>query len=127
MCEEQCQQLLAQRYQQGSIAAKVRQRLLQQVGHFSNMELLADTLSMTSRTLRRQLLIEGTSYRELLDEVRQMLAEQWLTLGGLSQEQISERLGYSETSNFSHAFKRWTGKTPAQFRDTVAAKNRQNN
>lgn len=119
MCEQQCQQLLAQRYQQGSIAVKVRQQLLQHVGHFPNMELLADNMAITSRTLRRQLQNEGTSYRELLDEVRQMLAEQWLTLEGLNQEQISERLGYSEVSNFSHAFKRWTGKTPAQFRNNV--------
>jgi AraC-like DNA-binding protein len=116
LCEEQCQQLLAQRHQHGSIAVKVRQQLLQHIGHFSDMELLSAELAMTSRTLRRQLLSEGTSYRELLDEVRQMLAEQWLTLGGLSQEQISERLGYSEVSNFNHAFKRWTGETPAQFR-----------
>jgi AraC-like DNA-binding protein len=119
MCEQQCQQLLAQRYQQGRIAVKVRQQLLQHVGHFPNMELLAENMAITSRTLRRQLQNEGTSYRELLDEVRQMLAEQWLTLEGLNQEQISERLGYSEVSNFSHAFKRWTGKTPAQFRNNV--------
>ena len=116
LCEEQCHQLLVQRDRRGSVAVTVRRRLLQQPGHFPAMEALASGLGVTSRTLRRQLRHEGTSYRELLDEVRQMLAEQWLTLGLLSLEEISDRLGFSELSNFNHAFRRWTGQTPARFR-----------
>ncbi len=73
-------------------------------------------MAMTSRTLRRKLKQEGTSYRVLLDEVRRMLAEQWLEMGVLTLEEISDRLGFSELSNFSHAFLRWTGLTPARYR-----------
>ncbi|WP_290493137.1 AraC family transcriptional regulator [Alcanivorax sp.] len=116
LCEEQCHQLLVQRYRKGSVAARVRRRLLQQPGRFPDMEAMAEELTITSRTLRRQLAAEGTSYRVLLDEVRRMLAEQWLLLGILSLAEISERLGFSEIANFNHAFRRWTGQPPGRFR-----------
>lgn len=119
LCEEQCDQLLAQRYAQDSLAARIRRRLLQQTGHFPSAETLAEEMAMTSRTLRRQLTREGTSYRALLDEIRLMLAEQWLEMGVLTLEEISDRLGFSELSNFNHAFRRWTGQTPARFRREV--------
>lgn len=116
LCEEQCSQLLASRFVRDGAAARVRRRLLQRTGYFPTVETLAAEMAMTSRTLRRHLKQEGTSYRELLDEVRQMLAEQWLQMGVLTLEEISERLGFSELSNFHHAFRRWTGQTPARFR-----------
>jgi AraC-like DNA-binding protein len=71
---------------------------------------------MSSRTLRRRLDEEGTSFRSLLEEVRQALAEELLATGGLSLEEIAERLGYGEVSNFIHAFKRWKGVPPRQYR-----------
>lgn len=119
LCEQQCEQLLAQRRHRGGLAARVRQRLLAQPGQFPTMAALAGEWGMTPRTLRRRLHREGTRYQELLDEVRRMLAEQWLQHGGLNQEEISARLGFSDVSNFNHAFRRWTGQTPAQFRRSI--------
>ncbi|MZR63553.1 AraC family transcriptional regulator [Alcanivorax sp. DP30] len=116
LCEEQCHQLLVQRNTRGEMAARLRRRLLQHPGHFPDLESLAAEMHVSSRTLRRHLAREGTGYQELLDEVRRMLAEQWLALGILTLEEISERLGYSELSNFIHAFRRWTGQSPARFR-----------
>jgi AraC-like DNA-binding protein len=80
------------------------------------MEQLADELHMTSRTLRRRLDAEGTRFRLLQEEVRLALAEELLVIGGLTLEEIAERLGYGETSNFIHAFRRWKGVTPGQYR-----------
>ena len=54
-------------------------------------------------------------FRQLLDEVRQALAEELLATGGLTLEEIAERLGYGEVSNFIHAFKRWKGVAPRRF------------
>ena len=121
LCEEQCHQLLVQRYTRGGMAARLRRCLLQQPGRFPDLETLAADMNMSSRTLRRHLAKEGTGYQELLDEVRRMLAEQWLALGILTLEEISERLGYSELSNFIHAFRRWTGQSPARFRRGILA------
>ena len=69
-----------------------------------------------TRSLRRRLSEEGTSFRQLLEEVRQTLAEELLATGGLTLEEIAERLGYGEVSNFTHAFKRWKGLAPRQYR-----------
>ena len=71
---------------------------------------------MSERTLRRRLADAGTGYQALLDEVRQALAEEMLDTGVLSVEDVAQRLGYAEASSFIHAFKRWRGMTPSQYR-----------
>ncbi|WP_160286463.1 AraC family transcriptional regulator [Pseudomonas knackmussii] len=116
-CEEQCRALLAQRLERGGFAGRIRDRLLRTPGRLPDMEQVAEELHMTSRTLRRRLQDEGSSYRALLDEVRQALAEELLATGAIRLEEIAERLGYGEASNFIHAFKRWKGVPPGRFRD----------
>ncbi|MFE2994474.1 helix-turn-helix domain-containing protein [Nocardia sp. NPDC059246] len=71
---------------------------------------------LLARPLRRHLEAAGTSYRALLDEVRRTLAEEMLTATPLSVDDIAIRLGYAEATPFIHAFKRWTGTTPAAHR-----------
>lgn len=66
---------------------------------------------MSTRTLRRRLELEGTSFRELVDEVRQSRAEA-LIADGISVSQIAHWLGYGSSSAFVHAYKRWRGVTP---------------
>ncbi|PWU30981.1 AraC family transcriptional regulator [Pseudomonas sp. RW407] len=115
-CEEQCRALLARRQELGGLAGRIRDRLLRTPGRLPDMEQVAQELHMTSRTLRRRLQDEGSSYRALLDEVRQALAEELLGTGAIRLEEIAERLGYGEVSNFIHAFKRWKGVPPGRFR-----------
>lgn len=79
------------------------------------MPRVASQLNLSERSLRRQLHSEQTSFRQLLEEVRQALAEELLATGGLSLEDIASRLGYGESSNFIHAFKRWKGLPPSQY------------
>lgn len=116
LCEEQCQLLLAKRDGQGQVTAAVRQHLLRQPGYFPSMEEVADGLAVSTRTLRRQLLREDTHFQAVIDGVRRMLAEQWLATDMLALDAIALRLGYTDTSNFIHAFRRWTGATPAKYR-----------
>lgn len=115
-CEEQCRALLARRQVRGGLAGRIRDRLLRTPGHLPDMQTLAMELHLTVRTLRRRLDDEGSSYRLLLDEVRQALAEELLATGAIRLEEIAERLGYGEVSNFIHAFRRWKGMTPRQYR-----------
>lgn len=115
LCEEQCQRLLAKRSQHGGLAGRIRALLLERPGRLPDMEQVAAGLNMSSRTLRRRLDEEGSNFRLLLDEVRQALAEELLATGGLTLEEIAERLGYGEVSNFIHAFKRWKGVAPRRF------------
>ena len=56
-------------------------------------------------------------FRALVEEVRQMLAEEFLRLPGMKIEEIAARLGYAEPASFIHAFKRWKNISPHAFRE----------
>ena len=110
--EQQCRQLLDQRRTRRGIAAHVRARLLAQLQDPPSMDEIAAQLHVDPRTLRRQLHDQGTSYRELADEVRHTLADELLRSGGLSVSEVAGRLGYHDAAGFSRAYKRWTGRAP---------------
>lgn len=110
--EQQCEMLLNQRRQRGGLAAQVRNYLAKRAADMPSMEQAAQSLHMVPRTLRRKLLHEDTSFAELRDEVRQTLAEEYLSGPGLSVEQVADRLGYAEPTSFINAYKRWHGCTP---------------
>jgi AraC-like DNA-binding protein len=109
-------QYLAQ-FDKGSTAMRVRARLIDllSAGNVTQQD-VADSLHMSLRTLQRKLSQEGTSYKELLDETRRELANQYLRQATLSVSEVTYLLGFSEPSNFARAFKRWTGRTPSEFR-----------
>ncbi|MDT4850541.1 hypothetical protein FQZ97_846930 [compost metagenome] len=88
----------------GKVAAQIRQALIG--GVTSSLESLAETMHQSPRTLRRRLTDQGFSFRQVLDLVRAEL-DQSLELQGLNRAQIAERLGYSETTAYLHARKRW--------------------
>lgn len=81
-----------------------------------NLDLLAAELFMSPRTLIRKLSAQGTSFREILEQVRQNLAEHLLSNTHLTAAEISGLLGYQEPANFTRAFKRWTKRTPSDWR-----------
>jgi AraC-like DNA-binding protein len=66
--------------------------------------------------LRRQLDRQGTSFRELVDELRAQIAVKYLRETVMTNDDIAVALGFSDAANFRHAFRRWTSKTPSQFR-----------
>jgi AraC-like DNA-binding protein len=113
---DQCRRLIESRKARRGLASMVRDRMLPVSAKMPTMEVVADDLCMTARTLRRHLLDEGTTFAELRDEVRLTLADEFLTGPRLSIEQITDRLGYAETTSFINAFKRWRGCTPHAFR-----------
>ncbi|MCB9658914.1 MAG: AraC family transcriptional regulator [Polyangiales bacterium] len=84
---------------------------------FPDAARVAEQLGCSPRTLRRDLMAQGTSYRELADEVRCRLAIEALRSRELTVAQVGERLGYRDTANFRRAFKRWTGRVPADYRE----------
>ena len=71
---------------------------------------------MTPRMLHRRLAAENTTYRRLLGEFRARLAIEYLRTTEMRNEDIAARLGYSDAANFRHAFTRWTGKRPSDYR-----------
>ncbi len=77
---------------------------------------VAAHLKLPVRTLQRRLQAQGMSYSGLVDGVRRTLAEQYLADPDISLAQLAMRLGFSEQSAFTHAFKRWTQETPNAWR-----------
>lgn len=116
MCIQQCQMLIAKLSKQSGFVDEVRQFILSEPGVFPSLERLSERLKMSPRTLRRRLSEEGTSYQQILDEIRFRLAKQYLQETRITLEEISELLGYSDPGNFSHAFKRWSQTSPRQWR-----------
>jgi AraC-like DNA-binding protein len=116
MVTEVCERLLEDARRESGLASRVYRLLMQVPGRFDDMETLADRLDTTARTLRRRLQQEGTSYQEILDGVRCHLAKEYLRSTRMTTEDIADMLGFSEAANFRHAFKRWTGKAPSEFR-----------
>lgn len=114
-CEAQCEAILASRRARSGFAGMVRARLVARPGSLPGLETLAADLNMTSRTLHRRLAGEGTSVRQLQEEVRESLADELLD-SGLTLTQVGEALGYGEVSNFIRAYRRWKGLTPHQSR-----------
>ncbi|MPY77662.1 MAG: helix-turn-helix domain-containing protein [Actinophytocola sp.] len=115
LCEAQCRELVARRRARTGISHDVRERLINLGGADTGMDAVAAELNVSTRTLRRKLSEAGTSYRMLLDEVREALAEEMLATGALSVSDVAVRLGYAEATSFIHAFKRWKGTTPAAY------------
>jgi AraC-like DNA-binding protein len=116
--QQQCQMLIAKLTTQGHFIDDVRMLVLARPGFFPDVDYVAEKLGLSTRTLRRRLKEEGSSYRELLEEIRFGLAKEYLGETNLPMEEISVLLGYTESGNFSHAFRRWSGESPSRWRDS---------
>jgi len=81
-----------------------------------NLETIAKMHFLTARTMRRKLKEQGVTFQQLVNEELSKKSLHYLSTTNLNIEQISMRLGYSESASFIHAFKRWTGKTPKEYR-----------
>jgi AraC-like DNA-binding protein len=115
ICMAQCDVLMQRSEQRRGITAVVRTKLFRDSGAFPTLPEVAAELDMHPRTLRRRLAEEGTSFRSLLSEARSALAVDLLCNVGLTVEEVSKRLGYTDPSTFSHAFKRWHGTAPSVY------------
>ena len=118
---QQCEEMLRGLNNVEKTTAAVRQVLIQSAGDFLDVAQVARRLHMSERTLRRRLEAESTSFRSTFEEVKDLLAREYLVETQLTVAEIAHLLGYSETVNFRRAFVRWNGVTPSQFRQQQAA------
>jgi AraC-like DNA-binding protein len=81
---------------------------------------IADQLNMSRQTLYKRLKEENQTFAALLDQVRREQALSYLQDPDHSLTEMAQRLGFSELSAFSRAFKRWMGQSPAQYRSGSA-------
>lgn len=119
--EAECARLLSDLTDPGDLAVRSRRLLRKLEGQYPQMPQLARMLGVSSRTYRRRLSDLGTSYQQLLDEVRAEHARRLLCDSGLPIASIAYRLGFSDPSNFRRAYRSWTGTTPARSRRATGA------
>ena len=84
-------------------------------------ELVAKTMCMSPTTLQSKLAKRQTTFHDLLDGTRLQLARNYMQESALSITDMTFMLGFTDTSNFSRAFKRWTGQSPTDFRAALQA------
>jgi AraC-like DNA-binding protein len=87
----------------------------------ANLKNVSRDLATSSRTLTRRLGDEGLTFKKVLNESRVALAKRYLAERDLPITEVAWLVGYTEVSAFFHAFKRWTGVTPRQFRMNLNA------
>jgi AraC-like DNA-binding protein len=85
----------------------------------TSLESVASEMSMQPRTLNRRLQAEGKSFRELINEARFETARQLLAGTRMDITDIALALGYADPSGFTHAFQRWSGVAPSQWRTMI--------
>ncbi|MFT3923331.1 MAG: AraC family transcriptional regulator [Myxococcales bacterium] len=117
LAQEQCEREL-EALDRAGLEARVREVLPRAGGGVRSADEVATALGISSRTLHRKLKAEGVTFSEIADTWQHRQACVLLRDDKLSIDQVAERVGYSDVSNFNRAFRRWTGLTPAAFRKT---------
>jgi len=117
-----CEEALSRRpTNRGSFRSSVENAIVPMLPHGkARAGEIARQLGVSQRTLARRLSSEGRTFSDALENLRSDLAERYLTDEALTISQIAWLLGYQEVSAFTHAFKRWTGRTPREARSCAA-------
>jgi AraC-like DNA-binding protein len=115
MTQQMCADILDSRRARIGLAGRVRDLIVGSLRNPPSLSDAAQALQMSPRTLRRRLSLEGTTLRQLVDEVRATLAAELIAGGRLTVAEVARRLGYIEVSSFSQAFRRWYGMSPRAY------------
>ena len=118
--EKECMELSLRLKKQEVMSQKIIQEILFRRDDTPDFEYFARYLNTSPRTLRRRLKEEGTSYKKLVSGVRKEKAIKLLKTTSLPIQQIALETGFNDLPNFYRAFKRWTGKTPGDYRMEVS-------
>lgn len=107
------------RFDGARVAEKVRAELISRLpAGEPARSAVATALNLSEKTLQRRLRDEDSSYQQILDETRSELAQQYLRDRKISVCEVTFRLGFSDQSSFTRAFRRWTGVSPGEFRNS---------
>jgi len=116
--EQICQRKLLQMNEKNALGVRIHQllrELILEQHRLPSLEFTASLFNMSARTLHRHLENEGTSFKQILQEVRHALAVEAIRAGKQSIQEIAWALGYQDVANFRRAFKQWEGVSPSQF------------
>ena len=110
--------------EKSDIVNRVRTIVVEELAsHALTKQHVADRLCMSPRSLQMKLAAQDTSFQDILDSTRKSLAISYMEQRKISITEAAYLLGFSEVSNFTRAFKRWTGKSPREFRQSLGIEN----
>ncbi|BFM15500.1 ornithine utilization transcriptional regulator OruR [Maricurvus nonylphenolicus] len=112
ICEEQLQRFENQEGLLNRLQALIEDSL----DNPPSLAKAADHFCVSPRTLRRELEKLDTTYQTQLDHYRKEAAINYLKGSTLSVQEIADKMGYNDSSNFARAFRKWTGKSPGDYR-----------
>ena len=119
---EQAEKYLRSLYEQDNIAAQLKRKLAELMAEGeANADAACRALKLSRRTLQRRLRAEKTSFQKVLNEVRAVLAVNYLSHERLKSLDVAMLLGYSSISAFTTAFKSWYDMPPAEYRQKFLA------
>jgi len=117
LCEQRCAVQLQELIAGEGLKGKIVSYLAKNPGRNPSIEEVATQLNTGERTLRRRLLEEGVTYKELVKNFRLNLAREYLSNTNLPLAEVAYLVGYSGLANFHRAFAARYGSTPGQYRD----------
>ena len=116
-----CDQLMEELQLRVGLVGKVREVLIRNLARPMGFDAVAKNLQMSTRTLRRKLRQQDSTFREIIYDLRMQAAVKYLRDTDLTIDEIAFVLGFSDATNFRHAFRRWGKGTPSEFRRFDAA------
>ncbi len=114
-----CDLLMEEFHLRVGFVGKVREVLLHNLARPSSLDAVARKLQMSPRTLRRRLREENSTFRGIMNDLRMRVALKYRRDTELTMEQIASALGFSDATNFRHAFRRWDIGAPSDFRRVI--------
>jgi AraC-like DNA-binding protein len=104
------------------VVGRVREAIRAELrGGSPKLETIAKRLAMSARTLQRRLQEQGAVFNDVLDALRFEAARSYLAQDDVAGSEVAYLLGFADASAFNHAFKRWSGLTPTEYRRRAAA------
>jgi AraC-like DNA-binding protein len=118
ICQQVCNNVLTERPGESELGRKIRAACLNSPQRPPSASEIASEFGLSLRTLHRRLAEDGISFQAIVDGVRRSLAVELLENTYMAVDQIAERIGFSDATSFRKAFKKWTGRSPSEFRTT---------
>ena len=116
ICQQVCDVVMTQRHDESELVRKIRAAWLNSPNRLPAAAKIASELGLSLRTFHRRLANDGLSYQSIVDEMRRSLATELLENTHMGIEQVAERVGFSDATSFRKAFKKWTDRSPSNFR-----------
>jgi AraC-like DNA-binding protein len=116
ICQQVCAVMLTEGPGESDLVRRIRIACLNSPRRFPSAGEIAQELGLSLRTLHRHLADEGLSYQSIVDGMRQAVASELLENTHLGIKQVAERVGFADATSFRKAFRKWTGRSPSDFR-----------